>query len=425
VRANLIAALIGILCVAGCGGNGIGGSNNNGGGSTPTGSNVQPLTVDSGPSAVANSSTPAVNSLYTTVTICSPGSTTNCQTIDHIQVDTGSSGLRIISTALAITLPTAKDANGNVFAECVQFVDGSSWGTLRSADIKVGGETAANQELQVIGDGTYPVPSACSATAGGKTEDTVTAFGANGILGVGPFLQDCGSACTVQGGAVYFICPATGSTTCTDTGMPLTSQITNPVASFTTDNNGVIIEMPSVASAGATSASGYLIFGINTQSNNGLGSAKVFTLNAADGTLTTTYKLGTLSKSFIDSGSNAFFFPDSTITLCTVNTGFFCPSSTLSLSATIQGANGASANINFSVANADNLFKSGAVVAAAPNLAGTSTNLSSSGSGSGSGSFNGNASFDWGLPFHYGRNVFTAIEGQNTGSGGMGPYFAF
>jgi hypothetical protein len=425
VRANLIAALIGILCVAGCGGGSTVGGSNGGSGTAPSGPNVQALAVDAGPTAVASSQTPAVNTLYTTVTVCSPGSTTNCQTIDHIQVDTGSSGLRIISTALTITLPFAKDSSGNVFAECVQFVDGSSWGTLRQADIKISGEAAANQEVQVIGDATYPVPAACTATTNGKTEDTVTAFGANGILGVGPFLQDCGGSCTVQGGAVYFTCPATGSTTCTDTGMPLNTQIANPVASFTTDNNGVIIELPTVASAGATSVGGYLIFGINTQSNNGLGSAKVFTLNAADGTLTTNYKIGTLSKSFIDSGSNAFYFPDSTITLCTVNTGFFCPSTTLSLSATMQGANGASQSINFSVANADDLFKTNTIITAVGNLAGSSTDLSSSGSGSGSSSFNGSQTFDWGLPFYFGRNVFTAIEGQNTGSGGVGPYFAF
>jgi hypothetical protein len=32
--------------------------------------------------------------------------------------------------------------------------------------------------------------------------------------------------------------------------------------------------------------------------------------------------------------------------------------------------------------------------------------------------------FDFGLPFFYGRNVFTAIEGKNT-AGGLGPYFAY
>jgi hypothetical protein len=32
--------------------------------------------------------------------------------------------------------------------------------------------------------------------------------------------------------------------------------------------------------------------------------------------------------------------------------------------------------------------------------------------------------FDWGLPFYFGRTVFTAIESQNTPAG-PGPYFAF
>jgi hypothetical protein len=34
------------------------------------------------------------------------------------------------------------------------------------------------------------------------------------------------------------------------------------------------------------------------------------------------------------------------------------------------------------------------------------------------------ASFDWGLAFFYGRNVFTAIEGAAT-PGGIGPCFAY
>jgi hypothetical protein len=33
-------------------------------------------------------------------------------------------------------------------------------------------------------------------------------------------------------------------------------------------------------------------------------------------------------------------------------------------------------------------------------------------------------SFDWGLPFFYGRTVYTAIENQSTPAG-VGPYFAF
>jgi hypothetical protein len=32
--------------------------------------------------------------------------------------------------------------------------------------------------------------------------------------------------------------------------------------------------------------------------------------------------------------------------------------------------------------------------------------------------------FDWGLPFFFGRSVFTAIEGRSAG-GSVGPYMAF
>jgi len=405
----LIAALIGMLSVAACGGGGSSVGNTT---PPPTGSNVQAITVDSGPTVVANSSNPAINTLYTTVKICVPGTST-CQDIDHIQIDTGSSGLRIISTVLTLSLPLQKDSNGNTVAECVHLVDGSSWGPLRLADIKIADEVASNQQVQIIGDSAYQtIPNDCIGTA--TAENTVTAFGANGILGVGPFLQDCGSSCVTAGGAVYYTC--TSSTACTDSGMPLTRQLTNPVTAFATDNNGVIIQLPTVNGT-TSSVSGSLIFGIGTQGNNGLGNAKVFTLDDS-GSLSTTYNNTSLSHSFIDSGSNAYFFPDSTIRLCGSNAkGFFCPTATLNLSATIVGRSGTSAAVSFSVTSAETLLSTGKVVAAASNLAGSSADINTS---------NGSLSqtFDWGLPFYFGRNVYTAIETKNT-SAGMGPYFAF
>lgn len=418
MRVNLIAALMGMLCVVGCGG---GGSslNNGGSGGAGSASNVQAVTVDSGPAAIANSNSPAVNTLYTTVTVCAPGSTSNCQTIDHIQVDTGSSGLRIVASVLSLSLPLQM-SNGSAIAECIRFVDGSSWGAIRLADIRIAGESASNQEIQVIGDPAYQIPTACAGT--GTTEDTVAQFGANGILGVGPFIQDCGTACTAQGGGVYYTC--TSSTACIDTAMPLALQVTNPVASFATDNNGVIIQLSSVSSTGASSVSGTLTFGIGTQGNNGLGKAKVLTLDQ-NGALVTNYKSSTLAQSFIDSGSNAFYFPDSSIPVCGANgqsstaPGFFCPSGTLNLTGTLVGINGVSSAVNFSVANAESLFGTSSTIAAAVNLAGSSVSVSSGG-----GSFNGSATFDWGLPFYLGRTVTTAIETRNT-SAGVGPYFAF
>src|SRR5712692_7557798 len=85
--------------VASCGGGdsglvvGIGGNGNPSGGA---GMNTLAVTVDPGPAAAAGT----VNTLYTTVTICAPGSTTECQTIDHVQVDTGSTGFRVLASVL-------------------------------------------------------------------------------------------------------------------------------------------------------------------------------------------------------------------------------------------------------------------------------------------------------------------------------------
>lgn len=423
MRANLFAALIGLLCVAGCGGGSSLSGGGGGGGGGGSAGNVQSIIVDSGPSVVANSTSPAINTAYTTVTICAPGSTSVCQTIDHIQVDTGSAGLRILSEVLTISLPVQKDTSGNVIAECVPFVDGSSWGPVRQADVKIAGETALNQEVQIIGDTSYTVPSTCTGTGGAGTglEDTVAKFGANGILGVAPYVADCGGACTVQSSSnTYYTCAT--ATTCAQNQVAENLQVSNPVAAFTTDNNGVIIQLPSVPTSGSASVTGSLIFGIGTQSNNGLGTATVFNLDS-NGFLATGYKAAsTLHYAFIDSGSNGYYFHDPSITPCTTNVGFYCPPSDQALQANIiNPVNNASKSVSFTVTNADSLFKNAkTAIGATSGLAGDSHSF---GDGT-KGTIPGDQAFDWGLPFHYGKSVFVVIEGKVTSSG-TGPFFAF
>ena len=188
----------------------------------------------------------------------------------------------------------------------------------------------------------------------------------------------------------------------------LAQQVQNPVWMFSSDNNGVIIELPAVPAGGAPSVSGSMIFGIGTQSNNNLGGATVFALNA-NADITTVYNGKSYNTSFIDTGSNGYFFLDQTTTglpLCaSPNSGFYCPTATQNLAASVQGSNGASKTVSFSIANADSLFTTPNF--ALPELGGPNTNT-----------------FDWGLPFFYGRNVFTAIELQNTPAG-PGPYWAY
>ena len=186
------AALLATL--AACGGGGAGSSSTPPPPALPTGSNVAALIVDAGPAQIG------INIPSVSVTICVPGTST-CQTIDHVLVDTGSTGLRVISTVLdpALSgLPLATTASGDPMYECLLFADGYSWGSVRRADLQLADGRASNLAIQVIIDGNTPpaVPADCSGNS--SPQDTVAAFGANGVLGVSVFLQDCGPACETR-----------------------------------------------------------------------------------------------------------------------------------------------------------------------------------------------------------------------------------
>ena len=208
----------------------------------PPPNNVASVIVDEGPTG--NS----VNTLFVSVTVCAPGSTTACQTIDHVQVDTGSYGLRLLAPVLTVTLPLETLANGSTVAECTQFVDGFSWGPIVTADVQIAAKRRSSVPVQVIGDSRYStVPSDCSSS-GGTEEDTVADFGANGILGIGPFEIDQPGCATAAETACYYAC--TTATSCTNSAVPMPMLVSNPVTHFAADNDGIIIELPSVPSAG-------------------------------------------------------------------------------------------------------------------------------------------------------------------------------
>ncbi len=300
----------------------------------PAGTNVAAVIVDEGPT---NNS---VNTLFTSVTLCVPN-TTNCQTIDHIQVDTGSYGVRVLSTVLSLTLPKQLAASGNPLVECTQFADGYSWGPIEIADFQIAGESAKGLPIQVIGDPNYTtVPTDCSST--GSAEDTVMDFGANGIIGIGPFAVNCPACATmVVEPALYYSCAAPSN--CVGTVAAESIQESNPIVLFAADNNGSIIDLPAVTSTGQLTVNGSLIFGIDTQSNNQSGTQTVLNVND-NAELTVTYNGQALDQSFIDSGSNGYFF-NSNIVLCAGNlSDFYCPAQTLNQTINLQGQNGVMAN---------------------------------------------------------------------------------
>jgi hypothetical protein len=373
--------------------------------------NVVAVVVDQGPNNIGHT-----NGLFATVTICAPG-TTNCQSIDHLLVDTGSVGLRLLESVLTIPLPESKDSSGAALAECVPFANGAAWGPLKVANLQLAGERASALPIQTIGELTYPAPANCP----GQPMNDAQSLGANGILGVGVYMQDCGPSCaqsatSTTNPGLYFACTSSQVGGCKIVSISLAQQVQNPVAVFPTDNNGTIIQLPDVPASGAPSVTGFLVFGIGTQVNNGLGGATVLPLNNL-GYVTTMFPAGGVYySSYIDSGSDGIFFLNASTTSLRQCAGalnaYYCPASTVSLTATIAGSGGIFADINFSVANAS---QASSANFAFSNLAGPMPGFPTDSTVPG---------FAWGLPFFFGRNVYTAIENQNT-PGGYGPYFAF
>lgn len=374
----------------------------------PGSSNSTTITVDGGPTGAG-----AINVPYVNVTVCRPG-TSVCQTIDHVLLDTGSFGLRLLASSLDArqALPSVRAPSGAEAGECGKFISGYTWGTVRRADVKLADETAPAIPVQIIGDGGAnfaATPASCSSA--GNNLGSLAALGAKGILGVGLFEHDCGDACVRTAiSGVYYACAAGGTdATCAASAMPLASQLRNPVAAFAVNNNGVLVTLPAVGAAGLTSVAGTLIFGVNTQANNAIGAETVFKTDGS-GDFSTTYKGKTYVSSFLDSGSNGYFFNDSAIRTCSGG-DFYCPPAALALSATNSAADGsASGVVNFTVVN---LVQLASTVTAAQ-VGGTLTSTATS----------SNNYFDWGLPFFYGRRVFVVMEGASV-NGQSGPLWAY
>jgi hypothetical protein len=410
IRPLVAAAVVGTLvAVASCGG-----SSSSTVITPPPVANTVTITADTGPSTV----NPSLNAAFVSVTICVPGSTSQCTTVPDVLLDTGSSGLRVLSSALGNLPLTNLTSAGATVANCIQYVDlNYNWGPVALADVRMAGEVAASTSIQIItGPGsTFPAaPSGCAN--GGQATNTVDTLSANGILGVSSYRYDCGSACapgTTSNGGLYYSCSGTA---CQVTTVTLANQVQNPVARFASDNNGFSVTLPALPDAGVPATIGTLTFGIGTQSDNALGGAVVQNEDI-HGDITTTFGGVSYPSSFIDTGSNGLFFLDSATTGlpgCDASPSFYCPPTTQTLSATNTGTNNLPKSVTFKVANLDVLPLANWIF---DDVAGSS-------------SFGGSQGglptlyFDWGLPFFFGRTVFVAIEGKST-TGGFGPYWAY
>jgi hypothetical protein len=427
--------LLGVMIfvgVVGCGGS------NSSAAKTTVVSNTATLTASSGPNGLVGG---VVNGLYVTVTVCQHGTTT-CITINNVQVDTGSVGLRLVQGTLGSVTLTPINVNNSPLEECRQYGDTSySWGPLEFADVQIGGETASNIPVQLLGQVSAPAPSNCltmpvnsnlPGTPPGN-EDTVASLGSNGLLGIGGLIFDCGNDCTTvsfTSGYPYYICP---NGTCQAVGVTTADQAVNPVSQFTgSDNNGVMITLPSVPSSGAVSVSGTMNFGIATRSDNALGNATIYALDSCQFfptvtfsgiSYTDTFCTGTGSGlgGFLDTGSNAFYISDANtlksfgISDCpssTIGSGFYCVTggmTTLSPVNIIGFGGVGSATISLNINHATTLFSTNNAV------------FNDLGSDSVLGGTPSTDFWDFGLPFFLGRTVFVGIAGTAMPAGVNAP----
>lgn len=382
---------------------------------TTTGSttpNTVALTVDTGPAAA----TGQINHAYVTIKVCASGSQAQCANIDHVLLDTGSSGLRLVRSVLVsggVTPTPQTDTQGQAIEECMTFSGGQTWGPVALADVTLAGEIAAKLPVQIMDDTSVGAPPPATCGAGGSLIDGVSGFGANGVLGVGVLAQDCGAACVSPATplAVYYGCTTAGA--CTAENIALADQVTNPVAMFATDNNGVIVNLPNLQSPnGDVSVQGELIFGIATQSDNALPASGLTVLGAdAQGNFTATYNGGTTAlPARIDSGTDSYSFDDPTIAVCSSGAyvGYYCPAvapQSLFAVNTGVGANNATNTVDFAIADPSSF------------VANASAFIELGGGG-------GATRLTWGMPFFYGRKVYFGIDQRVAGTY-TGPFYAY
>jgi hypothetical protein len=432
------ATAIFIVALSACGG---GGSSSSNQGSntvgwnatpdwTPNGSNGSSGSGSSGNAALPNTGGNTVsiyvdntmdgpNQPYTSIQVCVPGTPSQspqCVTVNNMLIDTGSTGVRIAARAIPALVPllltqvgaVSDKTGGAPIAECAPFVSGYLWGSVKRADITIGSKTAKNLPIQVYSDGAFPTPADCINQNVTDLGDPSIA-GMNGIIGIDSFTSDSADAVTTAISGIYYYCPA--GSPCVSTRMLASKEVTNPVSAFATDNNGTIIRLPAVPAGGQASVTGQLVFGVGTQQNNVLpANATVLAVNKY-GAFTTQYQGQAFTFSAIDSGTNSYVFPDTTIP-SNGSGSWYIPASTLNLTATMESANGTGTPLQmpFSIANAYGLATTG--YSAFSNLGGYFT------------SHQETSMFLWGLPFFYGRDVYTVIGNAKVGKQ-TGPFVAF
>jgi hypothetical protein len=345
-----------------------------------------------------------VNKPCVELTVCEPGGS-SCVAIGDVLLDTGSFGLRLFKEVVPLTLPQVV-VGGLPLVSCAQFADGSAdWGPVRTADLYLGDAGPVTTAIQVIDEGYAQVPVAC-----GKPDTSPAQAGLNGILGVGPLLEDCGPDCVTGYFNLYWGCGPSG---CSPTTVPLAQQVKNPAALLAGLDNGLVIDLPAVGAGGAPSANGHVYFGIGSSADTNTVGITAHPINPSTIPPELAQRVnGVVGSGFLDTGSNALYFSNASagtsLTACTgLYSGFYCSNATLT-GAFRTGPSTWGTNFTASVVDLRTL------------LGNPSSNVYSNLAGA----LPGLSQFDWGLPFYLGRRVYQGYETRSS-SLGTGPYQGF
>lgn len=389
----------------------------NGGSTAPSNSsvgsgNVVPLIADAGYNGNGT------NRSYITITLCQSG-TENCQTIDHILVDSGSTGLRINQSALTLTGLTPITYQGIPVYECMLYGAGYGYGPAVTGDLKLANEVASNIPIQIFYDTTQVnVPDSCSQST--TNFANLNNSGAHGIIGINPY-SNPNNQYTAGG---VFACTTPESSSCTLVPSPDTNLIpltVNPISAFAQDNNGAIFDLPNVPTATNTPIIGSLIFGLNTQNNNQVPTTSI---TKVPGNPTESFPVGFFNAysgsvngiAIFDSGTPLYAFYYTGMAACPITgilSGYYCPNpSPQNWNSLIQGYNSTTiTNVSVPILNYTN--NSGINDTLIPYLGAISD-------------ANSNLTI-YGLTFFFGQKIYLGFMGQtgNQTPIGTGPAWAY
>ncbi len=401
----LLTLLVSILISGGCttAGMGTGNTETQGTGSTttppppvtPSAPNELPIVVGAGVGP-----SPVLNRPLASVTLCLPG-TSNCQTINNVLLDSGSTGLRLFSSVLTLPVTLQQQPPSFTVYECVEFENFYAWGPIATADVKLSAEKASNVNIHLIGDTTYVPPSSC--TSGLSAASSPQTMGFNGILGVnGQNDYFCSPSSLTPCPLPYSYCTSTDGPTpfCTPTPQPPALRVWNPVALFPVDNNGIVFDLPGIPPTGAANVQGSLYFGVGTEANNQLGSATQYQLPLIAQFAGQTFPGG------IDSGTPDIGFLSDSLVGLPMCGAYYCPSDPTTFTVEMVGANDEGVTVDLAVADPTSALDQG-----------LTADYALMGQGY-------NNSVVLGFPFFYGRKVFYNYGSQNA-SQGPAPYVAF